>query len=106
MVGYEIIANPEDYGIEALVEGLGGRPVDFPREDRIKWADEVGAFAERLTRLQDKARGLQDLLAGQEALTATPASLKTLKIQLFKINEALNTSMQMVDKLDAEIVPR
>jgi hypothetical protein len=106
MVEYEIIANPEDYGIEALVEGLGGSPVDFPRDEREKWATEVGAFAQRLTHLQQKALGLQALLAGGDPLTATPASLKTLKIQLFKINDALNTSMNLVAKLDGEIVAR
>jgi hypothetical protein len=105
MTEYEIIADPQDYGIEAMVEGLGGSAIDFPAEERQKWAVEVGTFAERLMILSDKAKGLQEWLAGEHAIKSTPASLKTLKIQFFKINDALENSMALVQRLEADIVP-
>ena len=105
MTEYEIIADPQDYGIEAMVEGLGGNTIDFPSDERQKWAVEVGTFAERLLILSDKAKGLQEWLAGAHTIKATPASLKTLKIQFFKINDALESSLELVKKLEADIVP-
>ena len=105
MTEYEIIADPKEYGIEALMEGLGSNPIDFPPEERQKWAVEIGAFAERLVELSDRARGLQSVLAGDAAIKATPASLKTLKIQLFKINYALETSINLVNRIEFDIVP-
>ena len=74
MTEYEIIADPKEYGIEKLVDGL-------------------------------KAKSLENWLAGDAAIKSTPASLKTLKIQLFKINDALDTSITMVNKLECDIVP-
>ena len=105
MTEYEIIADPQDYGIEAMVEGLGGNTIDFPSDERQKWAVEVGTFAERLLTLSDKAKVLQEWLAGEHAIKATPASLKTLKIQFFKINDALENSLELVKRLEADIVP-
>ena len=105
MTEYEIIADPKDYGIEAMVEGLGGSKIDFPAEERHKWAVEVGTFAERLLTLSGKAKDLQAWLDGDHAIKATPASLKTLKIQFFKINDALESTMDLVKRLEADIVP-
>ena len=105
MTEYEIIADPREYGIEKLVDGLNGNPIEFPSEERAQWATEVGAFAERLNELSGKAKSLENWLAGKAAIKATPASLKTLKIQLFKINDALDTSINMVNKLECDIVP-
>jgi len=105
MTEYEIIADPKEYGIEKLVDGLNGSPIEFPAEERAQWATEVGAFAERLNELSNKATSLQAWLAGKAAIKATPASLKTLKIQLFKINDALDKSINMVNRLEGDIVP-
>ena len=105
MTEYEIIADPKDYGIQAMVEGLGGSTIDFPADERQKWAVEVGTFAERLSTLSEKAQNLQEWLAGEHAIKATPASLKTLKIQFFKINDALESSLDLVKRLEADIVP-
>ena len=105
MTEYEIIADPKDYGIEAMVEGLGGSKIEFPAEERQKWAVEVGTFAERLSTLSAKAKDLQAWLDGDHAIKATPASLKTLKIQFFKINDALESSLDLVKRLEADIVP-
>jgi hypothetical protein len=105
MTEYEIIADPKEYGIEKLVDGLNGNPIDFPPEERVQWASEVGAFAERLNDLSGRAKSLQNWLAGEAAIKATPSSLKTLKIQLFKINDALDTSIGLVHKLEGDIVP-
>ena len=89
MSTYEIIADPEEYGIEALVAGLGAQPVTFPANERAKWAKEVGAFTDKIAGLADKARELKSVLESGAPIKATPASLKTLKIQLFNINDAL-----------------
>lgn len=105
MTEYEIIADPKEYGIEKLVDGLNGSPIEFPPDERQQWAREVGAFAERLNELSDKATSLQTWLAGEEPIKATPASLKTLKIQLFKVNDALDASMHLVNKLECDIIP-
>ena len=105
MTEYEIIVDPKEYGIEALVEGLNSKTIDFPPEEREQWAREVGAFAVRLNELSGKAENLQTWLAGDAAIKSTPASLKTLKIQLFKINDALDTSLDLVSRLEGDIVP-
>ena len=103
---YEIIANPEDYRIGALKEGLGYKPISFPDKDRKKWAEEIGAFVEKLEGFSEKAKELQQVFIGEETIMATPASLKTLKIQLFKINDALNTAIDLAGKVEKEIVKK
>jgi hypothetical protein len=106
MSTYEIIADPEEYGIEALVAGLGAQPITFPADERVKWAKEVEVFTEKLTGLTDKARELKTILESGAPIKATPASLKTLKVQLFTINDALEQSMAIAERLETEIVPR
>ena len=103
---YEIIANPEDYRIGALKEGLGYKKISFPDEDRKKWAEEIGVFVEKLEGFSEKAKELQRVFIGEETIMATPASLKTLKIQLFKINDALNTAIDLAGKVEKEIVKK
>ena len=103
---YEIIANPQDYTIGALKEGLGYREIEFPDEDRKKWADEIAIFASKLDGLSDKAKDLQELLMSEETIMTTPASLKTLKAQLFKINDALDIAFKLANKIDAEIIKK
>jgi len=106
MSPYEIIADPDDYGIDALVEGLGTQPVEFPMDERRKWAAEVGVFTQKLTGLTDKANQLRQILEGDNAIRATPSSLKTLKVQLFTINDALEQSLDIAQRLETEIVQR
>ncbi len=103
---YEIIANPADYNIEALVEGMGFKPIAFPADERQKWAEEIGIFAENLSELTEKAKYLQDLFASEETIMATPASLKTFKMQLFKINDALKVALDLAHKLESEIIEK
>lgn len=103
---YEIIADPDDYAIGALEEGFGHRQIPFPDNERKKWAEEIGAFAQKLDSLSDKAKNLQKLFLGQFAIMATPASLKTFKVQLFKINDALNNAFDLAKKLEADIVEK
>ena len=103
---YEIIADPEDYGIEALVEGLGNKEIVFEEDERQKWAEEIGIFGNKLTGLAERAKYIQKLFLGQEAILATPASLKTFKVQLFKINDALETAINLADKIEVEIVKK
>jgi len=101
---YEIIANPADYEIEALIEGMGYKKIAFPDEKRRKWAREVGNFAVKMEGLAEKAKDLEKLLKSEEEIIATPASLKTFKKQLFKINEALETALALAHKVETEFV--
>jgi hypothetical protein len=103
---YEITLNPEDYGLEALAAGLGGEAIPFDSDERRKWADEIGVFAEKLDDLKEKAITLQSLFSGQDPITASPGSLKSLKIQLFQINDALNSSLEMAGDLESQIIKK
>ena len=101
---WEIIAEPHDYGIDALVEGMGNKNITFEAKERGKWAQEIGGFVDRIEGLADKSRQLQEIFQGQESIAATPASLKTMKVQLFKINEALNTALNLAGQIEDDIV--
>jgi hypothetical protein len=103
---YEIIADPDDYAIGAIEEGFGHGQIPFPDNDRKKWAEEIGAFAQKLDGLSDKAKNLQKLFFSESTIMATPASLKTFKVQLFRINDALNTAFDLAEKLEADIVEK
>ena len=103
---YEIIANPEDYKIGALKEGLGYNTVPFPDDERKRWAQEIENFAVNLDGLADKTKELQELFNSEETIMATPMSLKTFKVQLFKINDALNIALDLAQKIEAEIVKK
>ena len=103
---YEIIAYPDEYTIGALEEGFGHRQISFPDDKRKRWAEEIGTFAQKLGGLSDKAKELQELLISESAIMATPASLKTFKVQLFKVNDALNTALNLTQKLEADIVKK
>ena len=103
---YEIVASPEHYRIVALKEGLGYNKILFPDQERKLWAEEIGTFAQKLDGLSDKAKDLQQLFSGEEKILATPASLKTLKIQLFKINDAVSTALNLADKVEKEIIKK
>ena len=103
---YEIIADPKDYGIEALIEGMGYKKIAFPEKERLQWATEVGRFAVRLEGLSEKVRYLEKLLKSETEIMATPASLKTFKVQLFKINDALESALALAHKAEADIVKK
>jgi hypothetical protein len=101
---YEIIANPEDYQIDHLINGTENAHMDLTREERNKWAGEIVNFSEKLTDFAKKSEALARLLESEEKISATPASLKTLKIQLFTINDALNSALAIADRLESDIV--
>jgi hypothetical protein len=104
---WEIIADPEDYGIEALEEGINkNNMIEFAENNRKKWAEEIGTFATRLNGLAERAITMQKLLASQDPILARPASLKTLKVALFKINDALNMAIELADKIETQIVEK
>ena len=103
---YEIIANPEDYQIDHLINGTGNANMEIPKDERDKWAAEIVNFSERLTQFAKKAQALAEVLAGDHSISATPASLKTLKIQLFTINDALSSALEIADRLEADIVKK
>lgn len=101
---WEIIAEPHDYGIDALVEGVGSKDIKFEVDERHKWAQEIGGFVDRIEGLADKSKELQKIFQGDELIAATPVSLKTMKVQLFKINEALNTALNLAGQIEDDIV--
>jgi uncharacterized coiled-coil DUF342 family protein len=103
---YEIIADPNDYAIGALEEGFGHGQIVFPDEKRKKWADEIDTFAQKLDDLSEKAKRLRNLLTSDADITATPASLKIFKDQLFKINDALNIAFHLAERLESEIIKK
>jgi hypothetical protein len=103
---YEIIANPEDYQIDDLIKGTGHAQIEFSLQERTKWADQIDGFTGKLVGFTEKAQELAKLLRNADAITTTPASLKTLKIQLFTINDALNTALEISKKLEADIIPK
>ena len=103
---YEVIANPEDYQIDHLINGTGNANIEISKDERDKWASEVVNFSERLTEFAKKSEELAKLLSGPEKISATPASLKTLKIQLFMINDALTTALKIADKLESDIIKK
>ncbi|MDD9304913.1 MAG: hypothetical protein HUK40_22270 [Desulfobacter sp.] len=103
---YEIIANPEDYQIDHLINGTGNANIELSQEERNNWAGEIVNFSERLNEFSQKANELAKILGSTDRISATPASLKTLKIQLFMINDALNSALAIADKLETDIVKK
>ncbi len=103
---YEIIANPEDYQIDHLINGTGNANIEISKEEREKWAAEIINFSEKLMGLAKKSGELAKILSGKEKISATPASLKTLKIQLFMINDALSSAFEIAGKLETDIIKK
>jgi len=103
---WEIIADPKNYGIDILEEGIGNKRVTFPADDRRRWAEEIGTFAIKLNGLAERSKKIQQLFLSDEPIMATPASLKTLKVVFFKINDALISAMDMADKIEKQIVKK
>ena len=103
---YEIIARPENYQIDHLVNGTGTGNIEIPAKDREDWAKEIKAFSEKIYKLADKSKQLSELFSGDHAISATPASLKTLKIQLFTINDRLKNAIEIAGKLELDIVEK
>ena len=103
---YEIIANPEDYQIDHLINGTGNANIELSQEDRNNWAGEIINFSEKLTEFAKKSKTLADLFSSKDKISATQASLKTLKVQLFVINDSLNSALKIADKLEADIIKK
>ena len=103
---WEIIADAKEYGIEVLEEGINNRQEAFEDQDRTRWAEEIGTFAIKMSGLAEKAKQLQQLLISEDQIVATRASLKTLKVQLFKINDAMTTTMELAQKIESEIIKK
>lgn len=103
---YEIIAHPKDYQIDHLINGTGNANSEISQEEREKWAAEIVNFSEKIAKFAEKSKAMAALFTGDEKIAATPASLKTLKIQLFTINDALTTAMEVADKIESEIVEK
>lgn len=103
---WEIIADPQNYGIDALEEGINRKQVQFSREERIKWAREISTFSGKVCNLSERARKLQDLLISDDRVVATESSLKALKVQMFKMNDALNSALELADNIENQMVEK
>ncbi len=103
---WEIIADAKEYGIEVLEEGINNRQEAFEDQDRTRWAEEIGTFAIKMSSLAEKAKQLQQLLISEDKIVATPASLKTLKVQMFKINDAMTTTLELAQKIESDIIKK
>ena len=103
---WEIIADAKEYGIEVLEEGIVNGQKAFEDQDRTRWAEEIGTFAIKMSGLAEKAKQLQQLLISADQIVATPASLKTLKVQLFKINDAMTTALELAQKIESQIIKK
>jgi len=103
---YEIIASPENYQIDHLVNGTDNGNIEIPVKDRTDWAKEIKAFSEKIYTLADKSKELAEIFASDQTISATPASLKTLKIQLFTINDRLGKAMEIAEKLESDIIQK
>lgn len=103
---YEIIADPEEYQIDHLINGTGNANIALTREERDKWAVEISNFSQKLTTLAQKSEKFAGVLSGTEKISATAASLKTLKIQLFMINDSLNEAIEIAKHLESDIIEK
>ena len=103
---YEIIANPEDYQIDDLINGTGNAPIEFSQDERQKWVAEIDEFSKKLINFAEKSKELSKVLSSSNTISTTPASLKTLKIQLFTINDALNSALDIAGKLESDIIAK
>lgn len=101
---YEIIASPQEYQIDHLINGTDNANIELTREERDKWAKQIDQFSERLAGFSLKTDRFSSLLLSDEKISATPASLKTLKIQLFMINDALNSALGIADMLESDMI--
>ena len=103
---WEIIADAKEYGIEVLEEGINNSKEAFEDQERSRWAEEIGTFAIKMSSLAEKAKQLQQLLISEDQIVATQASLKTLKVQMFKINDAMTTAIEVAEKIESEIIKK
>ncbi len=103
---YEIIASPQDYQIDHLVNGTGTGNIDIPAKDREDWAKEIKAFSKKINDLADKSMQLAEIFSSDQKISATPASLKTLKIQMFTINDRLKNAIEIAEKLELDIIQK
>lgn len=101
---YEIIANPQEYRIDHLINGTDNANIELTREERDKWAKQIVQFSERLSGFAQKTDLFSSLLASEEKISTPPASLKTLKIKLFMINDALNSAQGIADMLESDMI--
>ena len=103
---YEIIASPKNYQIDHLVNGTGTGNIEIPASDRKDWAKEIKVFSEKIYKLADKSKQLSEIFSGDQTISSTPASLKTLKIQLFTINDRLENAIEIANKLELDIIQK
>ena len=103
---WEVIADAKEYGIEVLEEGITNRKLAFEEEERTKWAEEIGTFAIKMSSLAEKAKQLQQLFISEDQIVGTPASLKTLKVKMFKINDAMTSALEVAQEIEKEIIKR
>ena len=103
---FEIIADQEEYQIDHLINGTGNANIELSEDEREKWSDEIIGFSNKVAEFAKKSKELATLFSGTEKISATPASLKTLKIQLFMINDSLNKAIGIAEQLESDIIKK
>ena len=103
---FEIIADPEEYQIDHLINGTGNANIELSEDEREKWSDEILGFSNKVAEFAEKSKELATLFSGREKISTTPASLKTLKIQLFIINDSLNKAIGIAEQLEYDIIKK
>ena len=50
--------------------------------------------------------GIAGIFQILEKIVATPASLKTLKVMLFKVNDAMNSALNLAGQIETQIIKK
>ena len=59
---YEIIADPQDYQIDHLINGTDNANIELSREERDKWSKEIANFSQRLDAFPSKAANIAQVM--------------------------------------------
>jgi hypothetical protein len=89
-----------------LINRTRNANIELNKEERDKWASEITNFSEKLSEFSKSSARVAKVLSSEGTISATPASLKTLKIQLFMINDSLNSALKIARKLESNIVKK
>jgi hypothetical protein len=66
----------------------------------------IASDGQKKSALFERSKKIQQLFLSDEPIVATPASLKTLKVVFFKINDAMISAMELADKIELQIVKK
>ena len=67
---FEIIADPEEYQIDHLINGTGNANIELSEDEREKWSDEILGFSNKVSEFAKKSKELAILFSGREKISA------------------------------------